>query len=295
VIRSMTGYGRAESTDDQVRIAVEVRSVNNRFLKVSQRLPEGLTSLEVPIENLVRKHLSRGTVNLNLVVEPRGAAVRAPINAAVLSAYWKDLAALARETGGAARPPALEALLGLPGVVGTEEALLTGIVGLEERVTKVVAETLERLDRMRAAEGASTAGDLAAILDAIEERLAAIQARAPQVMGEVRQRLAARVESLLADIQLAPDDPSLMREVAFLAERSDINEELARLASHTDQFRGLLSSPDPAGRRCEFLAQEMYREINTIGSKANDAEIARQAVEVKVGVDRLREQSQNVE
>lgn len=295
MIRSMTGYGRAESTDDQVRIAVEVRSVNNRFLKVSQRLPEGLTSLEVPIENLVRKHLSRGTVNLNLVVEPRGAAVRAPINAAVLSAYWKDLAALARETGGAARPPALEALLGLPGVVGTEEALLTGIVGLEERVTKVVAETLERLDRMRAAEGASTAGDLAAILDAIEERLAAIQARAPQVMGEVRQRLAARVESLLADIQLAPDDPSLMREVAFLAERSDINEELARLASHTDQFRGLLSSPDPAGRRCEFLAQEMYREINTIGSKANDAEIARQAVEVKVGVDRLREQSQNVE
>ncbi len=296
MIRSMTGFGRAEYADDRVRIVAEIRTVNNRGLKVSPRLPDGMTALEVPIEKLVRRHLTRGTVLLNLIVEPRGPAARVPVNADLLAAYWQDVES-ARERLGAAGggPPPLEALLALPGVVGAEEVWLETIEDLPERVEGVVAEALDRLDAMRTAEGDATARDLAVTLEAIEGRLATIRSRAPEVVADYRRRLSERVEMLLEGTALAAEDPTLMREIAFFAERSDISEELARLASHIAQFREVLAAPEPAGRRMEFIAQEMYREINTVGSKANDAEIAREAVEVKVGVDRLREQSQNIE
>ena len=308
MIRSMTGYGQAQSSDEQVRVVAEIRAVNNRFLKITQRTPEGLASIEPAVEKRVRQHLGRGTVIVNLTVEPRGSAARAPLNGAVLAAYWRDLANALGDLGGQGPPP-LEALLALPGVVGDEAALLTGIEGLAERIDRVVAEALGCLDAMRAAEGEATARDLAATLQDMEARLAAIQRLAPKVVSDYRQRLAARAEVLLAGTALAADDPALLREVAFFAERCDINEELTRLASHMAQFRDQLAAPEPAsprpgeggggpsgaGRRLEFLAQEMHREITTIGSKANDADVAREVVEVKVAVDRLREQSQNIE
>lgn len=297
MIRSMTGYGRAEHADDQVRIVAEIRTVNHRGLKINPRLPEGMTALEVPLEKLVRRHLKRGTVLLNVLVEPRGPEARVPVNAELLAAYWRDVEA-ARERLGAAgdgTEPPLDALLALPGVVGAEQAWLETIEDLPERVERVAAEALDRLDAMRGAEGEATARDLAQTLEAIERSLAAIRTRVPEVVADYRRRLIERVGTLLDGVELAAEDATLMREIAFFAERSDVSEELARLASHLAQFQELLSSPEPAGRRMEFIAQEMYREINTIGSKANDAEVAREALEVKVGVDRLREQSQNVE
>jgi len=295
MIRSMTGYGAAERTTGEVRIAIEIRTVNNRSLKVSQRTPEGLGAAEVVIDGLVRERLTRGTVYVRLVVEPLGAAARAPLNREVLAAYWKDLARLREELGGGDGPPTLEALLALPGVVGDEAVVLTGIKNLESLVREAAREALDRLDAMRETEGQATAKDLAANLEEMARRVAAVRRRAGAVIQEYRDRLRERVQALLEGVEIAADDATLAREVAFFAERSDINEELARLESHLEQMRDLLGVSEPVGRRLEFLAQEMSREANTIGAKSNDVEIAREVLPIKVAVDRLREQSQNIE
>ena len=295
MIRSMTGYGAAERTTDTAHVAIEIRTVNNRSLKISQRTPEGLGAAEVEIERLVRQHLARGTVYVRLMVEPVGAAARAPLNREVLLAYWRDLAEVRKRLGAEGGGLALDALLSLPGVVGDESMLMTGIPDVAALVRDVAAETLDRLDAMREAEGEATARDMVAHLDALEQRVSAIGERAPLVIEEYRDRLAERASALAKGVEIPVDDVSLAREVAFVAERADINEELARLASHLSQTRAILGTSEPVGRRLEFLAQEMVREVNTIGSKTNDAEIAHQVVELKVGVDRLREQSQNIE
>ena len=288
MIRSMTGYGTAERISDAVRVAVEIRSVNNRYFKANVRMPEGLGALEARIESRLREAVSRGTVTVNVSVEPRGPAARVPVNTDLLQAYRQDLES-------AAPGVTDDALLALPGVVGEEEGRLTGIENLPEEIEAAVREALEHLNRMRETEGRATADDMIGALDEIERRSAAVIERGPQVVEEYRRRLQERVEALLDGMEVAPDDQVLAREVAFFAERADVNEELARLASHVQQFRDLFEATEPVGRKCEFIAQEMYREVNTIGSKSNDAEVAREAVEIKVSVDRLREQAQNVE
>lgn len=288
MLRSMTGYGAAERENDQVRIAVEVRTINNKFFKVTQRLPEGLGAAEVAIERLLRDTISRGTVNVGVTVEPRGPAARVPINTDVLAAYKRDLAQVTDSLSD-------DALLALPGVLGSEEVLLTGIENLQREIEAAVAEALDNLNRMRDAEGEATARDMAAALAEIEQRIAAVRQRAPAVVDDYRARLQQRIQAMLEGIEITVDDQSLIREVAFFAERSDVNEELTRLASHADQFRELLADSGPAGRKLEFLTQEMYREVNTIGSKANDPEISREVVEIKVAVDRLREHTRNIE
>jgi len=297
MIRSMTGYGAAEQTNEQVRLAVEIRTVNNRFFKANQRLPEGLGAVEMTIENLLRASISRGTVNLNLTVEPKGESARAPVNTALLAAYLKDVVDFGEAHLPGFRPQdvRVEALLALPGVVGSEQVLLVGIADLPARIEAVVKEALERLGVMRDQEGAATARDMAAALDEMERRVAAVLSRVPAVLEEYRTRLQERVTTLLKGAEIPLDDQTLLREVSFFAERSDINEELARLSSHIQQFRELLTASGPAGRKLEFLTQEMNREVNTIGSKSSNSEISRNVVEIKVCVDRLREQAQNAE
>ncbi|HUU89620.1 MAG TPA: YicC/YloC family endoribonuclease, partial [Phycisphaerae bacterium] len=280
-----------------VRVGVEIRTINNRFLKVTQRLPDGLGAVEVAIERFLRAGISRGTVNVGVTVEPRGPAARVPINTDILAAYAKDLSGFAGEHMlmlADQRVP-LDALLALPGVLGSEDVLVTGIAGLQEQIEAAVSEALDQLNRMRDAEGEATAKDMAATLDGIEQRIAAVEQRAPAVVDEYRTRLRERIGAMLEGVEITLDDQSLIREVAFFAERSDINEELARLASHVEQFRERLDDAGPVGRKLEFLTQEMYREVNTIGAKANDPETSREVVEIKVGVDRLREHTQNIE
>ena len=298
MIRSMTGYGAADRADQEVRIAVEMRTVNNRFFKGVQHLPEGLGAIEVTIDKILRETITRGTISLGLTVEPRGGAARVPINKDILEAYLKDLEGF---MGGWTHKSTnysdalLGLLLGLPGVVGSETVLLTGIENLPGRIEAVVREAVGRLNAMRDTEGQSTADDMRATLTEMERLLTAVEARVPFVVNEYRDRLRQRVTDLLEGVEVTLDDQTLAREVAFAAERSDINEEIARLKSHVDQYRELLVESGPAGRKLEFLTQEMYREVNTIGSKSADSEISRHVVSIKVGVDRLREQSQNVE
>jgi len=296
MIRSMTGYGAAERVTDQVRIAIEIKTVNNRFFKANQRSPEGLGAAEVRIENLLRASISRGTVNLTLTVEPKGSAARAPLNTAMLAAYLKDLEEFGRSIPGF-RPQdiRLESMLDLPGVVGGEQALLTGVGNLGDLIEEVAKEAIAKLNAMRDVEGQATARDMAAALDDMERGIASITQRIPTVLEDYRNRLRERVSALLENTEIPLDDQTLLREVAFFAERSDIAEELARLASHVAQYRELLTASGPGGRKLEFLTQEMYREVNTIGSKSSDTQVSRDVVEIKVGVDRLREQSQNIE
>jgi uncharacterized protein (TIGR00255 family) len=250
------------------------------------------------IDKILRATITRGTVNLTLGVEPRGAAARVPINKDILQAYLKDLEGFAGGRSGKNDDYSsglLGFVLGLPGVVGGQDVLLTGIDNLPARIEAVVQEGVARLNAMRDAEGQTTATDMRATLDEMEKWLAAIDARVPAVIEEYRERLRERVTALLEGVEIALDDQVLAREVAFAAERSDINEEIARLRSHVGQFRELLVESGPGGRKLEFITQEMYREVNTMGAKSNDSEISRLVVSVKVGVDRLREQSQNVE
>jgi uncharacterized protein (TIGR00255 family) len=298
MIRSMTGYGAAERSDPDVRIAVEIRTVNNRFFKSVLHVPEGLGAVEVAIDKILRESITRGTISLSMAVEPRGGGARVPVNKDILEAYLKDIEDLrGRENPKNANH--YDALLGfvlnLPGVVGSEDVLLTGIANLPGRIEGVVREAVGRLNAMRDAEGQATAADMRAALADMERLIAAVEARVPFVINEYRDRLRERVKTLLEGVEIAVDDQALAREVAFAAERSDINEEIARLKSHVSQYRELLVESGPAGRKLEFLTQEMYREVNTIGSKSADSEISRQVVGIKVGVDRLREQSMNVE
>ena len=267
MIRSMTGYGAAERVTETVRVAVEIRAVNNKFLKVTVRRPDGLGSAEAAIERQVRDRISRGTVTVNL----------------------------AAETGGGGGEVPLEALLGLPGVFGSDEVRLTEIENLGAEVEAAVAAAIERLDAMRETEGRATAADMASTLGDIERGVAAIEPRAPEVVEAYRDRLRERVSALLDGMEVPADDALLVREVAFFAERSDINEELSRLKSHVGQFRALLGETEPVGRKLEFLTQEMVREVNTLGAKSSDLNISRQVVEMKAKVDRLREQTQNIE
>ena len=298
MIRSMTGYGAAEQADQEVRIAVEIRTVNNRFFKSVLHLPEGLGAIEVTLDKILRESITRGTISLGLMVEPRGGAARVPINKDILEAYMKDLEGFAGGWSGK-NTHYYNGLLGfaldLPGVVGSQDVLLTGIENLSDRIEAVVREAVGRLNAMRDAEGQATAADMRAALTEMERLIAAVEARVPFVINEYRDRLRQRVKELLEGVEISLDDQTLAREVAFAAERSDINEEIARLKSHVSQYRELLVESGPAGRKLEFLTQEMYREVNTIGSKSADSEVSRHVVGIKVGVDRLREQSQNVE
>jgi uncharacterized protein (TIGR00255 family) len=298
MIRSMTGYGAAERADQDVRIAVEIRTVNNRFFKSVLHLPEGLGAVEVTIDKILRESITRGTISLGLTVEPRGGGARVPVNKDILEAYMKDLEGFAAAWS-QKNTHYYDALLGfvlnLPGVVGSEDVLLTGLENLPGRIEAVVREAVGRLNAMRDTEGQATAGDMRAALTEMERLIAAIEGRVPFVTNEYRDRLRQRVKDLLEGVEIAIDDQALAREVAFAAERSDINEEIARLKSHVSQYRELLVESGPAGRKLEFLTQEMYREVNTIGSKSADSDISRLVVGVKVGVDRLREQSMNVE
>lgn len=290
----MTGHGEAHRHDGGLSVAVEIRTVNNRYLKLSIRTTEGYALLEPQIEAVVRQHVRRGTAQVNVRIgrEPTPDDYR--LNEAVLRGY---LAQLELMTGSLLTDNigALPGLLALPGVV-TEPIVQPDLIESEwPRIESVVTEALERLGQMRTGEGRAMAADLAANARNIAIELAAVEQRAPQVVAAYRTRLLERLKALLADmgVQIQPAD--VVREVGMFAERGDISEEIVRLKSHLEQFDGILAADESQGRKLDFLVQEMFRETNTIGSKANDAEIARHVIEMKSAIERMREMIQNVE
>jgi uncharacterized protein (TIGR00255 family) len=293
MILSMTGYGDAEVQADGVRYHVEIRSVNNRYFKSAIKAPEQFQPLEVDIDRLLRAKLGRGSVTFVLRIKDENAATACEINAAVLARYISRLEEVAQ--GRSTTRIDLASLLDAPGVCEppeTDKDLLARHFKAIERATNLA---IDRMVEMRRAEGGALLRDLRTQCDVIRGRLGDISRRSPTVVEDYGKRLHARIQQMIAESSVELEHDALVREVAIFAERCDVNEEVSRIASHLDQFTELCDGSEEAGRKLDFLAQEMLREANTVGSKASDAEIARHVVEIKAAIDRIKEQVQNVE
>lgn len=293
MLRSMTGFGSAAGQVESVSYVVEVRSVNNRYLKVSCKLPDFLAAAESEIEALVRHRVQRGTLTLSVQTRLPEDRAAGRVNAAVLSSYLDQLRMIDVEGNPMLRVD-LATLMQLPGVC--EPPSLEGLVeSTRDGLLALVAQAVENLSKMRRKEGDSLKADLLGNCGEVERNLAAIAEVAPKVVVDYHDRLAIRVAELTRAAKVNIDEDLLAREVAIFADRCDINEEITRLRAHVEQFRQTGDSPEPAGRKLDFIAQEMLREANTIASKANSAEIGRHVVDIKTAIDRIKEQVQNVE
>lgn len=290
MIRSMTGFGEAQVEEDGQLFHVEIRSVNNRYLKASVRLPDELSWMEPQIEGRLRKRVSRGSVTLRVFIRDLSAAAAAELNLEALDRYVTQLRS---------RYPDLTidlaTLLSLPGICQPHELTEAERQRCQKVVYQLVDEAIEHMVTMRTTEGAALAEDLRLHCEVVRRGVDAIRGRADTAVAALRDRLLQRINELLASsgLQLAQED--LLKEMAVYAERSDVSEELSRLGSHLDQFDGFIAGGEPAGRKLDFISQELLREANTIGSKASDAEIAREVIEIKGAIDRIKEQVQNVE
>lgn len=291
-MKSMTGHGRGECVRDGMRATAELRCVNRRQAEVVVVLPEAWASMEGRARDLVAAAVSRGRCEVRVQVEVPGMGMPSRVNRGVALAYAAELRALS-EALGRAQEPGLEVLLRCPGVL---EPCAT--VEDPERAWPVMEEALRAglrdLDGTRRREGEALERDLRGRIDLLRAEVSGIRGRAPEVMRRYRENLVQRVRA--AGVEgVGPDDERILKELVVFADRSDISEELARLESHFVQFEDACRATEPAGRRLDFLAQEMHREINTVGSKANDSVLSAAVVRAKTELERFREQVQNVE
>lgn len=298
MLYSMTGYGNAQWEDDRCSIFVEIRSLNNRFLKTVIKLPDALAFGESAIGRAIREELCRGAVTYTLHLRMTDDGSAFAVNEAAVRHYLRHLEA-AREANESKANLTIEMsmLLQLPGVCTPHEYSEEENQRFLDIVLRLTREALANLKAMRQEEGKGLKGDLDKQLAAMRDHLDELLEKAHEVPKEYHRRLQQRVNELLAQVNLKLDDDMLAKEVAMFAERCDIHEEAQRLRSHLDQFAEACASEngEQTGRRLDFLSQEMLREANTIGSKANDALISQHVVEIKVAIDRLKEQVQNVE
>ncbi len=294
MLLSMTGYGESQTQEDRLAVSVEVRCINSRYLKLSVRSSDGYGPLDPKIEALVRERIRRGTIQVNVRIERAATAEDYRLNEEVLGSYRGQLRSI-QEAWGNHQPIDPQQLLILPGVV-SEPTRGAEDVGQDWPVIReTLTRALEGLDSMRLGEGKAMAADLTANLDVIAAALGEVEKRAPLVVEAYRERLNDRIGKVLAEMNATLEPSDILKEVSLFADRSDISEEIVRLRSHLDQFREIMDSAEPSGRKLDFLTQEMVREGNTIGSKANDVGIARHVIEIKAAVERIREMIQNVE
>lgn len=291
-MRSMTGYGRGEQAQDGIRVTVELRSVNRKQAEILVRLPRELESLETRMRDELTRTVSRGRVECQVVLEHPGTNTGTAIDRTVAAAYAAELKSLVQElglTGGVS----LESILRCPGVLDTRDTTLdpdTTWTWVEPAFRRAVTA----FNAMRDREGAALSADLAGRIAGLKAGVGRIRTQAPEVQRRFRDLLLQRIRSAGLET-VSADDERVIKEVVFFADRSDISEELARLDSHFVQFEDCARAADPVGRKLDFLAQEMNREVNTIGSKANDALISSDVVLLKTELERFREQAQNVE
>ena len=290
----MTGYGRGDCSKDGFKVTVELSSVNRKQREISVNLPRELELLEAQIRDLINRHIARGrlTVRVSLHAGAGKASARMHLNVPLAKAYARELGRLAKQLK-LPGPVTLDQLARAPGVLQTDEELAVE-EDLWPAVEKALKQALSQMVKMREREGAHLAQDLARRMAVMRKAAARMRKHAPTVAERYRQQLVERIKS--AGLE-APgvEDERLLKEVVYFADRSDISEELTRLQSHFQQFEDCRKSKEPVGRMLDFLAQEMNREINTIGSKANDRLISREVVTLKAELEKFREQAQNVE
>jgi uncharacterized protein (TIGR00255 family) len=288
----MTGFGEGRLQSEVLSVYVEVRAVNNRHLKMTAKISEPYGSLEPDIERLVREKVHRGTIQLSLRVERPRQAEDYRLNLVALASYRDQLCAL---SGAPATAEDLSALLSLPGVVEDRKATVDDPHDDWPILSGVVSEALHKLQASRAEEGRAMAEELVSLGESVEGYLDKIEARGPDVVSSYQARLTTRIQSMLDAQGVTIEPRDLIREVAIFSERADIAEEITRLRAHLRQFVEVINAPESAGRKLEFVVQEMGRETNTIGSKANDVEISRNVVEIKGLLEKVRELIQNIE
>ncbi len=293
MLLSMTGFGEAHGQGDEVAITVELKSINSRYLKLNLRAPEGFLSLEPRIESVLKTRIQRGTVQLTLRIDRQSSSADYHINNQVLLSYYEQLDKLKMNSEGI--PIRLDALLTLPGVVDSQEEQNQHASEYWPLIESVLREALENLSKMRSDEGQAMATDLLTNCQTISEHIETIDGRADIVVEHYQTRLTERMQKLLVDYDVTVEASDVAREVGLFAERCDISEEIVRLKSHVEQFLGMLKTSHGVGRKLDFLTQEMFREANTIGSKANDSKIAKHIIEIKAAIERIREMVQNVE
>jgi len=295
MIKSMTGFGRGELDTEMGRFTVEVRSVNNRACIVTISLPETLSSLESQISGYIRSRASRGQINVSVALSKSDApsGKRVILDRELAREYCQQLAEV-KEYLSLTDPISLHTIAALPGVISIEEAK-ENIDEIWPIVRRVLAIAVDQLIETRKTEGAAMLEDLSCRLETMSQLTEQINTRAPQVVEEHRQRLRARIGDLLRD-QITIDESRIAMEVAIMAERCDITEEIIRLRSHIRQIRhSLEDSEEPVGRHLDFILQEINREVNTIASKASDAQISADCIRFKSEMGKMREQVQNIE
>ncbi len=291
MIRSMTGFGAGRASAGGEQLDVEVRSVNHKFCEVKARLPRELSVLEMDLQRTVKERLARGGVDV-LVRRAGTAGALAPrVDVALAEAYARAFAEVGARTG-VSGGVTLAEIVGAEGVIRLEERAVD-LEGARAALGRGLAQALDALVAMRAREGEALGRDLTTRLGAVERLVAKVAELSPQSVEHHRARLEERIAELSRGIPLDP--ARLAQEVALFADRVDVAEEVTRLGSHVAHARALLASGEPAGRKLDFLVQEMHREANTIGSKSQSAEIAALVVTLKAEIERMREQVQNVE
>ncbi|BCS53597.1 YicC/YloC family endoribonuclease [Geobacter sp. SVR] len=294
MIRSMTGYGKGEELSERGRFTVEIRSVNHRYGEISVRMPRSFLSLENEVKKLVAAVLKRGKIDVTVQWEEAGGAVAMPqADLALARGYAELFRSLSSELGLNGDVP-LNLVLAQKGVL-RETAVAAAIDETEylPQLAAAVNAAVASIDAMRAREGQALHDDLSARRRQLSASVAQISDRAPRVVEEYRQKLKLRLDQLLDGVEM--DLVRLAQEVALMADRGDVTEELVRLSSHFAQFDEALSLAEPVGRKLDFLMQEMNREVNTIGSKSSDTEITTLVVAIKAEMEKMREQVQNVE
>ncbi|MFC1676822.1 YicC/YloC family endoribonuclease [Planctomycetota bacterium] len=294
MINSMTGYGQADGTFDDTTYLVEIRAVNNRYFKTRLKLPDSLAFLEDGIEKLLQSHLARGSINYNLRLKNISASELFDIDETALRSYTDQLAKIASSVEIKSRLDVVN-LLNLPGIMTPVVPEAAKAQRIKENILSVTERAIVELKKMRAAEGQTIADDFDTHCGSMLDCLEKISGRSSIVLTEYQKKLSTRVDSLLTKANLQLDSDTLAREVAIYADRCDISEEISRLRSHLEQFRETSRSNTQAGRKLDFITQEMLREANTIASKSGDTEIIHYVVEIKCLIDRIKEQVQNVE
>lgn len=292
MVRSMTGYGRETVESASWKVTVEMKSVNNRFLDMSVKMPKQYNPLEDQIKKEISAVLNRGHVDAYITVEEIGERKQSiAVDCDLALDYCRAMQEIAEKTG-------------LPYQINlTDVASYYGVLTAQKEesdldelwvtMREAVKGSLGQLFEMRVTEGAKLAEDIKSRLDILAEIRERIMVRSPLVVSDYREKLSQRIQDILGEVEI--DQDKLLNEVAFFAEKADIAEELTRLSSHFEQFLDNLAKDEPVGRKLDFILQEINREVNTIGSKANDTEISHLVIEAKGELEKIREQVQNFE
>ena len=289
----MTGFGRSEYQENEYTYQAEIRSVNNRFIEINTRLPKAYADLEQPLKNLIKSYCSRGSINLTINIGySNGSPDQFEIkpNLPLAKQYLETLIHIQNSLG-------LTGEINLKSVVGLKEIIKIEPMTLDpakkDLILKIAEEALISLQKMKEEEGKNLQKDLNNRISSIENHATEIETRHPQVIEEYQEKLKERVKRITDGLVI--EEARLAQEVALLADRCDITEEITRLKSHLNQFKSFLKTNGPIGRKLEFITQEINREINTTGSKSNDIMISKQVIEVKSELEKIREQVQNIE